>query len=122
MARPSDKDPGLIDMIRSVVLNEIQDEEGAADWLNTNFNDPVVTALFAAALKKTWGVPDSWVVERFVFGDTPVDQVVADLEEFTGEDDLSAKVGRIANDIASEIVQRRRESLGQKFGQDSEVE
>jgi hypothetical protein len=51
--------------------------------------------------------------ERFVFGDTPVEQVVLDLEAFTGEEGLAADVGRLANDLASEIVTRRSGSLGQ---------
>jgi hypothetical protein len=62
-------------------------------------------------------VSDEWFKERFVFGDTEVDQVVADLEEFTGEDDLSTQVGELASDLASQIVKRRRDELGQKFGQ-----
>ncbi len=48
-----------------------------------------------------------------MFGDTPVDEVAADLEEFTGEDDLSTEVGQVATDLASVIVKQWRDSLGQ---------
>lgn len=104
---------GLIDMIRSIALNEIRDDEGAEDWLNTRFNHSLVTSLLAAALKKKWGVPDEWIAERLVFEDAPVDQVVGDLEEFTGEEDLSAELGEVANALASVIVKQWRESRGQ---------
>jgi hypothetical protein len=53
------------------------------------------------------------MVDRFVFGDAPVEEVVLDLEAFTGEEGLAADVGRLANDLASDMAKRRRESLGQ---------
>jgi hypothetical protein len=104
---------GLIDMIRTIALNEIGGDAAAQEWLDTNFNYPLVVGLLAAAMKKKWGVTDEWMKERFVFGDTPVEQVVLDLEEFTGEEGLAAAVGELANDLASNIAKRRSESLGQ---------
>jgi hypothetical protein len=106
---------GLIDMIRSVALSEIRDDEGATEWLDTHYNHRAVTGmLLAPALEKKWGVPNEWVVERFVFGDLSVDETVADLEEFTGREGLAAEVGGLATALASDIVRRwRRESLGQ---------
>ena len=106
------KGDGLIDMIRTIALNEIGGDDDAQEWLDTNFNHPMVVGLLAAAMKQKWGVTDQWMVERFVFHDMAVEQFVRDLEAFTGEEGLAAEVGELANDLASEIVKRHKESLG----------
>ena len=116
VSRAAETDLGLIDMIRTIALNEIGGDDEARAWLDTKFNDPVVVGILAAGMKKKWGVPDRWIVERFVFDDPPVEEIVADLETFTGEDGLSGEVGTLANHLASLIVKRHNESLGQKFG------
>jgi uncharacterized membrane protein YebE (DUF533 family) len=43
---------GLIDMIRTIALNEIGGDDEAQEWLDTNFNYPLVVGLLAAAMKK----------------------------------------------------------------------
>ena len=101
---------GLVDMIRSVALIEIRDDKRAQAWMDTYFNHAAVVALLTPVLMAKWGVPQRWVVERFVFGDLSVDEAVADLEEFTGEDDLATEVGQLATELSTTIVERCRQS------------
>jgi hypothetical protein len=46
------KGVGLIDMIRTIALNEIGGDGEAQEWLDTNFNHPLVVGMLAAAMKQ----------------------------------------------------------------------